>query len=129
MESSINPNAWLQRVSSVAEFVAAPIGKYVARKSFLYFQSAEKVSGFALWGSPTADDVRELMLAMRLHSGQTSAAHASLIDMSELVSIDSETFDTFADELSRRYADLGRAFSKQAVLRPSGFVGATVAGF
>jgi hypothetical protein len=118
MRTPSKPLPWLQRAETIAEFVAAPVGKYVASSSFLYFLSATKLRGFALWGCPTAADVRALHRAMRLHSDHATAAHASLVDMSGLVSVDPESFDIFADGLQARYDDMARTLRKQAHSAP-----------
>jgi AraC-like DNA-binding protein len=129
MRPPSSPHSWLQRAETIAEFVAAPVGKYVASSSFLYFQSTNNVTGFALWGCPTAADMRALHRAMNLHSAHGAGPHESLIDMVGLVSVDAASFDVFAEGLAARYGDMARAFSRQAVLRPTGLVGAMVAGF
>lgn len=125
MLSSPDPQRWLQRADTIAAFVSAPTGKYVASNSFVFFQTPNRLSGFALWGSPGTADMRALLHVMMSTHGATP--HASFVDGRGLVCLDAAAFDLFAEGVAARYRHM--AISKQAILRPAGVIGATVAGF
>ena len=56
MHNSTESPLQLRRARTLAEFLAAPEGKYFAGRLFLYFHTREHLSGFSLWGCPEVED-------------------------------------------------------------------------
>jgi AraC-like DNA-binding protein len=61
--------------------------------------------------------------------GTTPDPHRSLVDMQMLGTVDPLAFREMADYVASRWQGFSETIVKQALLRPSGFSGAVVAGF
>jgi AraC-like DNA-binding protein len=104
-----------------------PVGAYHAMPRALVFCARRTLWGFALWGTPSAADVRRLvpLLALEL----AAAPHASLVDVRRLEAGDARAFAVLAGYLRDNFDVLRTRVTRLALVRPPGVLGATVAGF
>jgi len=81
-----------------------------------------------LWDVPTASDVEALV---RLHESafRTPDRFESLVDFRGVTVVDPVAFEALASFAGRCKADFDRQITKQALVRPSGLIGALVTGF
>lgn len=119
----------MERASSVAEFLAEPIGRYFLGRRHLVFCQSTTLLGHASWGRPTVDDVRELVAACRVGLGPGVVPHGWLVDLRGLEFVEPGAFALFLDYVRTNRAELGRLVRRQAQMRPDGLAGAVIAGF
>lgn len=119
----------MQSTLEVQDFLAAPVGKQLVARSFRYWYPHRGLTGFALWGSPSRADVQQLNTVMDVVLKPTPDQHRSLVDMQMLGTVDPLAFREMADYVASRWQGFSETIVKQALLRPSGFSGAVVAGF
>jgi AraC-like DNA-binding protein len=119
----------MQRVFELETFLAAPIGQQLIAKHFAYWYPARDLTGFALWGNPGRCDVELLNRAMDVVLLPSGGRHLSLVDMQHLGTVDPTAFRAMADYVASRWRGFSETIVKQALIRPSGFAGAVVAGF
>jgi AraC-like DNA-binding protein len=126
------PTTWaqsLERAPTVEALLLAPIGKYFVGPTFAYFYPEEHFTGLSLWGFPSADDIVTLNRLMDAVLAPAHQHHLSLIDTRGLEGVDPASFTTMARYVLKRSADFRALIRKQALLRPTGLIGAVVAGF
>jgi AraC-like DNA-binding protein len=66
------------------DFLQRPIGRYLATPTWIAFCAHEAVSGFVLWGSPTAEDVIQLMKVVAVDGSPLASPMARWVDMRRL---------------------------------------------
>lgn len=125
----VDSSTILREVSDIDAFLADPIGHYIRRPGFTYWYPWPGFTGFALVGRPTADEIRELNVVMDVVLPPRADTHISLIDTSCLEGVEQEAFVAMATYLATRREIFARLIRRQALVRPSGVVGAVVAGF
>ena len=106
-----------------------PVGTYFASQRALVFCAKKTLWGFALWGRPTELDVRRIVPLLALELAPGAAPHASLIDVRRLEAGDPRSFTVLARYLKSNWNAFTTQVTRLALVRPSGLLGATVAGF
>jgi AraC-like DNA-binding protein len=117
----------VQACADVAEFVASPVGRCIAGRSWLYFYPHAGLCGFIVWGRPTSDDIERLVHVLRVELG--AKPHVSLVDARRVEATDARTFHLLERYVRAEHTALARAVKKLAIVRPDGIVGAITAGF
>lgn len=112
-----------------SDFRRDPFGACLAGRAFLYFCARPTLCGFALWGRPDADDLRQLERVLTIELGKTFPAHVSLVDASRLEGVDPGAFAVLHAYVAANTTRLREQVEKLAIVRPPGVAGATVAGF
>jgi AraC-like DNA-binding protein len=120
---------FVKRVPSANEFLANPMGRCHAARRFCVFAHSPTLLGFASWGRPDVEDVRELLRVCGIGLQLEMAPYRWLVDLRGLDFIEPATFGLFLDYTTRNREILGRNIVRQAQLRPDGFVGAIISGF
>lgn len=113
----------------VAEFFKDPVGTYLEGRRHCVFVLAPDLMGFASWGRPDVDDVRELLHWCEVGVGPALPPHRFIVDVRALEGIEPMTFAPFVEYVLRNRGALGTQITKQAQLRPEGIVGAIISGF
>jgi AraC-like DNA-binding protein len=113
----------------IDEFFAAPAGTFLSGRNWLYLCVDEKLFGQIHWGVPDVDDVARLLALWDVELRPEVLPHASFVDTSALEGMRSDWFELMRSELQRNWQGLTTKIERQAVVRPSGLVGAMVAGF
>ncbi len=108
------------------EFEKAPAGKYYVGRCFVFFQQSPGFDGQAVWGHPDPDSLR--LYVRPLDTGLVTP-HVSLVDMRAVTGVDFEGFDVMYQGVRDRQEGFARTITQQAILRPSGPIGAMVLGF
>lgn len=109
--------------------MAAPIGRYVASRSFVYWCASAGLYGFAAWGRPDVVEVRWLTGVLDVELRPDAGPHASLVDLRRLTGVDEAAYAALVAHLGARQDDYRERVTRQALLRPSGLPGAVVTGF
>lgn len=118
----------MRRIQRFDEFRRAPVGAYLASTSFAYWCPAPDLYGFALWGRPGEAEMRQLFELVDMALRPEVAVHDSILDLSRLEHVDPVAFTLVSQLLATRAPALGARIRRQARVRPSGLVGAIVAG-
>ena len=119
----------VRQAPSAREFLSDPTGRYWSGRRWCVFAHSETLLGFACWGRPDVDEVRELLGVCEVGLRPGMAPYRWLVDLRGLELIEPSTFALFL-AYTRDHADvLGRNIARQAQLRPDGFVGAIISGF
>ncbi len=115
--------------ASLLEYRAAPVGRYLAGRSFFHFFARRDVAGMVLWGTPDVDDAHAMTGALDAEVPGCAPVHTSFVDARRLVAADPVAFQVAIDYFRRRSPVLGSNVTRHALVRPPGVVGAVVAGF
>ncbi len=113
----------------IKEFMANPTGQYIVGGSWIYWCVRPSLFGLALWGRPSADDVRSLINVLRVELGDGIVPHASLIDASRLEGVDGDAFEALNAYVQTNHQVLSERVTRLALVRSAGMAGAVTAGF
>ncbi len=105
------------------------MGRYWSNERSCVFAHSETLLGFACWGRPGVDDVRELLAVCEVGLRHGMTPYRWLVDLRGLELIEPVTFAQFLAYTRDNRDVLRRNISQQAQLRPDGLVGAIVSGF
>ncbi len=119
----------LEPAQSLARFMDAPVGRFWPGDSFFYWCASPTLYGFSLWGRPRADDLERLCTALVVELSPRAEPHCSLVDASLVEEVDPGAFEVLQRYVKQHRAQLAKRVTKLALVRPSGLVGAVVAGF
>ncbi|MBI5495411.1 MAG: helix-turn-helix transcriptional regulator [Deltaproteobacteria bacterium] len=110
-------------------FVSAPLGRWIAGETFLYFCASPTLYGFTLWGWPTEADMRRLAHFLTVELLPGAVPHVSLVDTRRIRRADPGAFAALDEYVRRHHDALQRMVTRLALVRPAGMEGAVVAGF
>lgn len=119
----------LEPAPSLTRFMEAPVGRFWPGDSFFYWCASPTLFGFSLWGRPGADDLERLCAALLVELGPNAGPHRSLVDASLVEEVDPAAFEVLQRYVKQHRAALATRVTRLALVRPSGLVGAVVAGF
>jgi AraC-like DNA-binding protein len=117
----------VQACADLAEFLADPVGRCFAGKTWLYFYAQPGFCGFIVWGRPSHSDLERLVRVLEVELG--SPEHVSLVDARRVEGADPRGFAVLEHYVRTHHVALGRAVKKLAIVRPDGLVGAITSGF
>lgn len=111
------------------EFLATPVGRYVAGRTWLLWCADPTICGSVLWGRLGGADIDRLLIPLdSLFSQQMALRCQVLSDASRLEMITASAFKVFIDFIQHRLPEYGARIARQAMVRPSGLPGALVGG-
>jgi AraC-like DNA-binding protein len=113
---------------SLAEFRAQPQGSYVAGRRWLYFCVDERLFGYALWGTPSPQDLAGLVHVLELELDR-AAPHAALVDVASVDALGQDGFEVLAGYVMRHAERLAQIITRTAMVRSTGLNGAIATGF
>ena len=119
----------LAPAKSLSRFMEAPVGLFWPGDSFFYWCASPTLFGFSLWARPRAEDLERLCAALLVELSPRAEPHRSLVDASLVEEVDPAAFEVLQRYVKRHRAALAQRVTKLALVRPSGLVGAVVAGF
>jgi AraC-like DNA-binding protein len=117
----------VEACADLAEFMADPVGRCIAGRTWLYFYAQPGFCGFIVWGRPTQTDLERLVHVLEVELG--SPSHVSLVDARRVEGADPRGFAVLERYVRTNHQALGRAVQKLAIVRPDGIVGAITSGF
>jgi AraC-like DNA-binding protein len=119
----------VRAAADLEDLSADPFGAYVVGPTFVYYCARPSLCGFALFGRPSGDDLRGLERLLRIELDPAIPPHASLVDASRHDAVDPTAFAVLHAYVARHREALAVKVERLAIVRPTGFAGATVAGF
>lgn len=108
------------------EFERDATGKYYVGRCFVIFKQSPGFDGLSIWGHPDPDSLR---LVVRLLDTALVTPHVSIVDMRAVTGVDFEGFDVMYEGVRKLQNGFAKTILRQAILRPSGPIGAMVLGF
>jgi len=119
----------MKRAEDLLEFAAEPIGRYIVFRHFLCWCEKPELYGYAVWGCPGEGDVRRLVQLLDLGLSDRAVPHDTIVDLRRVDHIDASAFGVLFDHVRSRRSAIARCVRRQGIVRPTGLVGATIAGF
>ena len=108
-------------------FRARPAGGFLAGASWIYFCVDPRLFGFVLWGTPSAEDMGDLVRVLEVELDRPP--HAAVVDVRRLAVALAPSFEQLADYFRRHADELARVVTRSAIVKPAGLAGAVAAGF
>lgn len=120
----------IKQTADIDEFLAAPQRAAYAGRTFA-FCNLDTLRGFRIWGEPRLEEVKQLAdcLAAVISNTAGSPEHYSLVDLRAIESVPSACFKVFLDFSRATREQVATQVVRQAVVRPSGLMGAVCSGF
>ncbi len=87
----------------------------------------EDLFGFALWGTPTTEDMSALVALLELELDRPP--HAAIVDVRKLSTVLAPSYGELAEYFRRHAEALARVVTRSAIVKTDGLVGAVAAGF
>jgi hypothetical protein len=117
----------MEQSASLHDYVHNPIGRYLGGPTYLVWHQNESLSGMVFWGSPRPEHVAVVARAIDIEP--RGGRRSSLVDCRHVTSILPEAYGALADYVRSRHEPFRHRLAAQALVRPEGMIGATVAGF
>jgi AraC-like DNA-binding protein len=120
----------MEPAPSFEAMLKMPLGRYAAEGSTVYWCVDAQLTGCAIWGRPGRADIERLLsLFDRGGHEHISRECDFVLDVRAVEGIDPMEFAGFEQSWLERLQHLPSRVRKQALLRPSGMIGAIVEGF
>lgn len=111
------------------DFIKAPLGKYLAGGTWLYFYADAHFSGFLLWGRLNEEDLQETVKITPSVHAYAKKPHVVMIDARRVEKVDAAAFAVSAGYVQQHRVAIGKIIDRCAVLHPPGLLGTVAGGF
>ncbi len=111
------------------QFLEDPIGHYCAGRSYLVFCQSPTLRGHVVWGVPTVEEMTDMVQLLQVAARPGDTPYRWYVDLSELSSVEARNFGLMVDFVYRNREQLRTNVQQLAQVRPSGMLGAIIAGF
>jgi AraC-like DNA-binding protein len=118
----------LKEVASRESFLAAPVGRYVRGRGWLFVCAHAGLYATFLAGRPDENDLRELTHVYGVR-GARHTPHVTLFDASRVETIDAAAMGVLLGYYQANVKVLTRSMKRVAVVHGDGAVGAVFAGY
>jgi AraC-like DNA-binding protein len=121
----------LKQLASCEEmFLKGPVGYYATGEHLLMWCTRPELCGLVLWGRPSGNDVQQLANVFD-HGEHTTIATPCdfVLDARRIDGVGAGIFEELVRDANVRIREIRRRVRRQAFVRPSGLLGAAVAGF
>ncbi len=112
---------------SPEDFLADPVGAYVAGSSWLYGVLTPAVYAMVLWGTPGDEDMAALVARLRIELCRPP--HGTLVDLSALERVEPAAFEHLLGYFRDHGDALRQVVTQGAVVLPTGLNRAVASGF
>lgn len=119
----------MEAAPSYRDLLDDPLGRYAFADRFAGWALHRELAGFTVWGRPTVDDADMLFLPFDREPPATIAIPCDVVfDVRRVHGIDPDAFEHFLRGALSRRAVYHQRIRRQAVVRPSGLIGAAAEG-
>ncbi len=118
----------LRRAEDYEDFCAAPDHAFLTGGTYTFYNLG-RVCGWRVWGRPSIDDAQRVAGCIATAYAPGAPRYVSLVDLRDIERIDSESFEVFLAFTQSIRERMATQLKQQAVVRPSGLMGALVTGF
>src|SRR5262245_19744503 len=105
----------LERATVLEDFFEAPVGRYLAGPTYLYFCAHPELFGIVLWGRPSSEDMRTLTEGLVVELREHVVPHRSLVDASRVESAEAGAFFVLNQYVRKYHTELRRAVTRLAL--------------
>lgn len=105
------------------------MGTYLSGPTFAIWWHSPRLNGISFWGRPEAQHIHTITAALQAEFGPGLEPHASIVDARCMDGVDPAAFYAMSCYVAQNRKSMCHCYTSQAILRPSGLVGAVVAGF
>ncbi len=123
------PPARMRPASNAREFVHAPVGRYVAGRTWIACCPSSDLAGFVLWGCPSEGDAGAFLDVLPAPGVAFADKRARFVDVRRLETPEPGAFAAFAARCHEHATLLPRIVSRAAVIHGGGLGGALAGGF
>lgn len=118
----------MRRARDLADFLADPGGACLEGDAFAFYNLGT-VCGWRVWGRPGTADAKQLVQCIATAYAPGTPPYFSLVDLRGLEAVDAAGFDVLLQYVASIRTRMASHLVRQAVVRPSGLLGAMSAGF
>ena len=118
----------MRQAADVGDFVAAPRCAYLLGDTFAFY-NMENFCGWRVWGQPSRADAHQLVAAIGTAYAPGAPPYYSLVDLQGLERVDGPGFEVLQSFVRAHRDQMATQLLRQAVVRPTGMVGALASGF
>lgn len=119
----------MRAAASTAEFLNDPYGRYfVGRRTIVYAHSSTLI-GLDLFGTPSIEDIRELLALCAIELEPKAAPHFFIADTRHCEHLDAAAFAKCVEWGVRNRHILAEKVTRSIMLRTNGMLGAAITGF
>ncbi len=118
----------LRRAHDFDDFCAAPDHAFLAGGTYTFYNLGT-VCGWRVWGRPGIEDAQRVAGCITTAYAPGAPPYVSLVDLRDIERIDSASFEVFLAFTQSIRERMASQLLQQAVVRPSGLMGALVTGF
>lgn len=104
-----------------------PNGGFLAGDAWIYFCVDADLYGFALWGTPTAEDMAALVSLLTLELDRPP--HKAIVDVRDLEAALAPSFEALAGYFFANADKLARCVTRSVIVKGKGMTAAIAAGF
>jgi AraC-like DNA-binding protein len=120
----------VRAATNVADFLRAPVGRYLVARRHLVWCHDPTLLGTALWGRPGEADVIELLDALAVaRAPGVRASFDYLTDGRRVDGVDPAGYQLAVEYAQRELERLGKRVRRLAFVHGAGFSGTVLAGF
>jgi AraC-like DNA-binding protein len=120
----------LRPATSFRELLADPLGRYAFEERFGGWALHRELVGFVAWGRPQPSDVDAIFLALDLpHAKSIALPFDVVFDARGIEGVEARTFDHLLRGTKERVEGFAARIRRQAIVRPTGLLGAAAEGF
>lgn len=114
--------------ATLQQFTRAPQGTYVRGRTWLVWSYDAGLGGLVVWAHPTAQDALAMAQALKPDITDVSRPFHMLVEAQDLQGVEPAGFSAVASHIKAHLPSLNTYIKKLAVVLPTGWVGAVVAG-
>lgn len=119
----------MEAAPSYRELLDDPLGRYAFEERFAAWAIHRELAGFTIWGKPSVADADALFLPFNRPPPASIAVPCDVVfDIRRVSGIDPDTFEHFLRGAMARRGVYHERIRRQAVIRPSGLIGAAAEG-
>lgn len=118
----------MRLASGLDDFLRAPRDACFEGRHFTFWNLGS-VSGWRVFGAPRREDGEQLVACIDTLYAPRAPRYFSLVDLRSLEAVDAVGFEVLRGYVEKIRSRMARRLVRQAVVKPTGLVGAMVAGF
>lgn len=114
--------------ATIAEFQAAPVGRWFAGSAFVVWNHNHELGGVVVWGRPSEHDLEQLFVAVDAYHRACERCDV-ITDMSRIDSISSTAYLALLEGMRARQPFYSTRVRRHATIRGEGLIGGLAEGF
>ena len=118
----------MRAAATIEQFVRAPIGRWIAGRTFVVWCWSEDLGGAAIWGQPTETDFDQMFALVDAY--QRDAVTRSVVtDVGRIEAVSATAYAALLEHTRRRLPFYAERVRRHAMVRSGGLLGGLAEGF